>query len=155
MSLNNGLAAQAERQWTMFRMTVGRITDAQWHTGEHAGLVPARIAFHALQWADYYVQTDPGAFDPKARFGVDANDDPATLPDRAAIRTYLDEIAARTDVYLRGLDDAALLSEETLFPWTGTTVMERVLYTFRHTTYHLGELSYVLRLHGATTTEWR
>ena len=155
MSLSNGLAAQAERQWTMFRMTIGRLTEEQWYAGESRGQVPAQIALHALQWADYYVQADPSAFDPKARFGVDANDDPASLPGKAAIRTYLDDIAARTDVFLRGLDEAALLEEETLFPWCGATVMERVLYTFRHTTYHLGELSYVLRVHGAKATEWK
>ncbi|WP_309719746.1 DinB family protein [Armatimonas sp.] len=155
MSLSNGLAAQAERQWTMFRMTIGRLTDEQWYAGEHPGLVPARIAFHALQWADFYIQSDPSAFDTKARFGVDANDDPATLPSRAALRTYLDDIAARTDTHLRSLDDAALLEEETLFPWCGAIVMERVLYTFRHTTYHLGELSYALRVHGAKATEWK
>ncbi len=66
MSLSNGLAAQAERQWTMFRMTIRRITDEQWYAGAHPGLVPPRIAFHALQWADFYIQADPSAFDTKA-----------------------------------------------------------------------------------------
>ncbi|MGC4046297.1 MAG: DinB family protein [Armatimonas sp.] len=155
MKLSDGLAAQAERQWTMFRMTVGRITEDQWHAGEHNGLVPARIALHALQWADYYIQADPNSFNPKERFGVDANDDPASLPDKAAFRAYLDDVAARTDTHLRGLNEADLFAEESLFPWTGTTTLERILYTFRHTTYHLGELSYVLRHHGASTTEWR
>lgn len=155
MSLVNALAAQYERQWTMFRMTVGRITDEQWHVGDVRGKVPAWIAFHAVLWADYYTQDDPASFDPAARFGVSDKDDPARMPDRAALRGYLDEVAARTDAFLRSLDDEVLLAEETRFPWTGTNTLERVLYTLRHTTYHLGELSFVLRTHGAEATEWR
>lgn len=153
-TFGEGLAAQADRQWTMLKATIQRITDEQWHAGDNPGQVPAWLALHALLWADFYVQDNPSAFNPKERFGVSDRDEPKSLPGREAILEYVDVVAAHTRDFLVPLDETALLEKETLFPWTGATVLERVLYTFRHTTYHLGELSYVLRVHGADGTEW-
>jgi len=155
MSFSDGLAAQAERQWAMFRATVERLTDDQWYAGDNPGQVPAWQAFHALLWAEYYVQADPKNFNPRGRFGVSDRDAPSSLPSRTAVLAYIDEVAAQTDTFLRSLDSEALLAPEPLFPWTGATVLERVVYTLRHTTYHLGELSATLRLHGAESTEWQ
>lgn len=152
-TITTALADQYARQWDMLRATIERIDDAAWHAGvDHA--VPAWIALHTVIVADFYLQTDLSTFDRSARLGVSDREPGKPLPGRAALREYLDEVAARTDAFLRGLDDAALFAAETLFPWTGANVFERTVYMLRHTTYHLGELSYVLRLHGAEATEW-
>ncbi len=53
------------------------------------------------------------------------------------------------------MSDADLLEAPNAFPWTGKTVLGRMLYTLRHTMTHQAELSMILRLHGAEETEWR
>lgn len=149
------LIHQKHRQWQMLRATINRFSDEEWRQGTKSMMSPAQVAFHLLQWADYYCRDSPNGFDKKARFGVEANDDVEKLPGRADLLNYVDAVEASTAAFLRSLDDTALLQPETICKWTGSTVLDRILYALRHTTYHLGELSYILRINGAETTEWK
>jgi hypothetical protein len=55
----------------------------------------------------------------------------------------------------RFLVDSDLEAKETFFPWTGSTLLSRALYTLRHTQHHLAELSAELGQHGVNTPDWQ
>jgi hypothetical protein len=40
------------------------------------------------------------------------------------------------------------------FPWTGATVLERMIYTLRHSMFHLGQIQAELRRRGMKGAEW-
>ncbi len=88
------------------------------------------------------------------RFGVDWETREAEkLPDREPMLDYLEEIRGNMRGKLRSMSDEAILSEHP-FPWTGATVLERMVYTLRHSMFHLGQIQADLRRRGLKGAEW-
>lgn len=152
-TIASDLSEQFDRAWDMLRATIGRITDEQWLAGDAPGLVPARWALHAIETVDFDMSRSPEEY--TRRLDADEDGPVASLPSRSELLAYLDEVRASSTATLAAVSDADLLEAPNAFPWTGKTVLGRMLYTLRHTMTHQAELSMILRLHGAEETEWR
>jgi hypothetical protein len=154
-TITSELIEQYDRAWAMLRATIERITDERWRSGDAPGLVPARWALHAIETVAFYMRPTPDGFRWNARFGVDSDAPADRLPSRADVLAYLEEVRADARATLERMSDSDLLEATNAFPWTGSTILGRMLYTLRHTMTHQGELSMILRFQGADETEWR
>ena len=147
---------QFEAVWGMLKQAIHSVPLEQWRTGDVEHLVPARIAYHVLETADYYMSPDLERFPWGGRFGVDwekgARD---ALPGQADIRDYQNEVRARVAAWLAGLGDAGLLLPDAVFRSEGMSHLDRALYVLRHTQHHTGELCAELRRRGLPRPPWR
>ena len=140
--------------WEMYRDAIKNIPEEHWRTGEIDYLIPSRLILHAIEAVDGYSSIEE--FTPGHRFGIDWEAaPPERLPTKEQARTYLREVEGKTESWLRGLDDSDLLSPETQFPWTGSTLLGRTLYMLAHCRQHLGEVNAELRRRGLPRVKWR
>jgi uncharacterized damage-inducible protein DinB len=154
-TLGNGLADQFERMWMMLREAINNCADEEWKSDAgHWFLIPSRLAYHIIETVEFYSRESPEGMDFAGRFGVDWETREAEkLPDREAMLDYLEEIRGSLRGKLRSMSDEALLAEHP-FPWTGATVLERMVYTLRHSMFHLGQIQAELRRRGLKGAEW-
>jgi hypothetical protein len=141
--MNNELIAQYAHFWRVFERLVNDFDDHAWlHTGRKTG-IPARLSFHILKAAQYYMEdTSVTAFASGKAFDIDCGTAPeADLPSRQDIIQCIREFARIGEDWLAGMDLAAANEP---FPWAGKTRGGVALFTLKHATYHLGELSMLL-----------
>jgi uncharacterized damage-inducible protein DinB len=151
------LENQFARTWDMWRRLIDNIPEEQWRSGAIDYLTPARHLCHVVVCADFYAG-DIGVdrYDWNGLFGGDWEGmAPDELPTKAVALEKLSQVEAVVAAWLQGLDDPALADEETLFFWTGPTLLDRLLYLLRHTQHHLGELHGELRHREIPGAEWR
>jgi hypothetical protein len=142
--------------WEMYSEAINSIPNLHWRTGEIDYLIPARLILHALETLDFYSTASPDKYTHGYRFKVDRKTArPRQLPTKAQLDAYLGEVKAKTESWLKGLEDKDLLSPESEFPWTGSTVLCRVLYSLEHCRQHFGELNAELRIRGLPRIKWR
>ena len=128
----------------------------QWRIGEFDYLIPARLILHALETLDFYSSKSPDNFTHGYRFKIDRKTaKPEQLPSKAQLRTYLKEVEEKTVSWLRDLVYKDFLSPELEFPWTGSTVLCRVLYSVEHCRQHFGELNAELRRRQLPRIKWK
>jgi uncharacterized damage-inducible protein DinB len=148
--------SQFEAAWGMLKQAVQSVPLEQWRTGDVEHLVPARIACHVLETADYYMSPDPERFPWGGRFGVDwENGAREELPGQDDARDYLNEVRARVASWIAGLSDTGLLSPDAIFRSEGMSHLDRALYLLRHTQHHTGEMCAELRRRGLPRPPWR
>lgn len=70
------------------------------------------------------------------------------------MNTYLEDVREKLETWIKGLDDEVFHSTETEFPWTGSTLHGRLLYSIEHFRHHLGELNGELRRRGLPRVKW-
>jgi hypothetical protein len=136
-----GLADQFERMRMMLREAIGNCPDEEWKRDSgHWFLVPSRLAYHTIETVDYYCHESPQEMDWGRRFCIDwESRDTKRLPGREPMLAYLEEIQESLGATLRSMSDSALLTGHA-FSWTGATVMECMVYTLRHSMFHLGQI---------------
>jgi hypothetical protein len=150
------LGKQFDAAWDMLDEAVHAIDGKGWQTGTPDHLVPARLAYHVLETADYYVHPDLSAFEWSGRFGVDwETAEAGELPDQSAIGAYLHDVRLKVAAWLDAQDDSGLLAPDAVFHDEGMTHLDRALYVLRHTHQHIGELFAVLRERGIPRPGWR
>lgn len=156
MTIGKVVADAFARTWEMYRNAINDIPEEQWRTGDIDLLIPARLAYHVFEAAEYYSGKTPKGFKWGHRFGADwEGSTPEQLPTRDQAREYLDEVQARVDTWLNGMDDSEMLSTGNEFSWTGSTFLSRALYLLQHNRQHVGELNAELRRRGLPRTKWR
>jgi len=154
-TVGTAIAEQFARAWTMLRSAISNFPAEQWRAGDDAYLIPSRLAYHAVETADFYSRETPEDFPWGQRFGVDwAEASPEQLPTQEQILAYLDDVQPKLDAWLRKAQDTELMAENT-FPWAGRTVLERMLYALRHTQHHIAELNLILRQRDLPSAEWK
>jgi hypothetical protein len=143
--------------WEMYEDAIETIPDEHWRTGEIGYLIPARLMLHAIETIDFYLSLTPEGFKPLHDFNIEKWETalPDQLPGKDQLRRYLDVIKEKTESWLNGLRDEDFLSPESEFPWTGSTVLGRVLYLLEHCRQHFGELNAELRRRGLPRIKWR
>lgn len=150
--LAKDLVEHYDRAFAMLQDLVDLISDERWKDERDPVAVPVRWAFHAASAAEFYTQYIGYEFDwsklPNWEGPVEA------LPDRAAFLTYAKDVIAGIHERWASKTDEEMLSE-TGFDWTGYSKMAQLLYGLRHLTYHLGELSMIVRQAGASESPWR
>ena len=141
--------------WQMYMEAINNIPSVEWNTGEIDYLIPARQILHGIETLDYYSTTAPDVFKHGHRFNLDwQRASPELLPNKSQLRTYLYEVKEKMESWIKCLDDEAFHSPELMFPWTGSTLLGRVLYSLEHSRHHLGELNGELRRRGLPRIKW-
>ncbi|MBT3284696.1 DinB family protein [Candidatus Bathyarchaeota archaeon] len=141
--------------WQMYSDAINTIPDEEWGTGEIDYLVPARQILHGIETLDFYSVMIPDVFTHGYRFNLDwqtASID--QLPSKEQLMKYLDEVKEKLENWILGIDDDLFHSPERLYPWTGSTLLGRVLYSLEHSRHHLGELNGELRRRGLPRVKW-
>ena len=64
---------------------------------------------------------------------------------------YLARVNARLETWLAATD---FLAPETVYPWTGASVLSRAMYLLRHCQHHVAELYLELTRRGLPCPEW-
>lgn len=155
-SIGESIIENLSLTWEMYADAIKNIPDEHWRTGEIDYLIPARLMLHAIEAIDFYSSTSPSEFTHGYRFNIDRKTaPPEQLPGKDQLQTYLDEVKEKTESWLSGLEDEDFLSPETVFPWTGNTLLGRVLYSLAHCRQHFGELNAELRRRGLPRIKWR
>jgi hypothetical protein len=153
--LVEAIEAQFEAAWEMLAEAVGVFGEG-WRAGGSDYAVPARLAYHAVETADYYFHDDLAAFDWGGRFGVDwETKEPARLPSQQAILDYLDEVRDKASRWIADREDDRLLAPDEVFHAEGMSRLDRALYVLRHTQQTIGELCALLRARGIPRPAWR
>jgi hypothetical protein len=141
--------------WQMYKEAINNIPDEEWKTGEIDYLIPARQILHGIETLDFYSTTAPDVYTHGYRFNLDWQRASADqLPRKDQLFTYLDEVKEKMETWINGLDDELFHSPELMYPWTGSTLLGRVLYSLEHCRHHLGELNGELRRRGLPRIKW-
>ncbi len=146
-----------ERTFEMWNEQIGHVPEDLWRTGDVDHLIPARHLCHVVVSADFYTGTTPlDQFNWNKFFDGDWEDmSPDKLPNKETSLQKLAEVRTIVCDRLAALNDDALLAAETLFPWTGPTLLDRMLYLLRHCQHHLGVLNAELRRRDIKRARWR
>ncbi len=149
---SEALADQFLREHSMLRIAINGCPEEEWLEGERLYLRPAGLALHIVQTIDNYSTRKPGAQPDHALTKVGWQErDSAKLPSQEALLRYLDHAEERL---ARLISDSDLAAKEELFPWTGSSILSRLLYTLRHTQHHLADLIMELQHRGCSATAW-
>ena len=141
--------------WQMYREAINSIPEEEWNTGEIDYLIPARLILHGLEVLDYYSISTPEISIQGFQFELDDHLIPAEqLPNQSQMSQYLVDVKEKLESWVKGLDDESFHSPETEFPWTGSTLLGRLLYSLEHSRHHLGELNGELRRRGLPRVKW-
>lgn len=151
--LVRSLTDQYDRLWLSMRDALTKCPDDLWRKSDVDWLIPARLAYHAIQACDFYSR-------PTRDFNwnnLQSNwetSPPDQLPSRQKILDYQAHVAQQVKAWLLDLGDTGLLTEETVFIWTGALILDRAIYSLRHAQHHLGQLNAELRRHNLPRGEW-
>ena len=142
--------------WEMHSDAINNIPDEHFRTGEIEYLIPARLILHGIETLDRYSTTAPDKFTRGYRFNISwQTAQVEQLPDKSQLNTYLNEVKEKTESWIKRLEDSDFHEPESMFPWTGTTTLVRVLYSLEHCRQHLGELNGELRRRGLPRIKWK
>lgn len=148
------LARQYDRVWGTLRAAISRLSDAQWHQSECDWLAPVRLAYHIVETAEFYSGGSPDGYK-WGSLGGDWEGSPAAdLPSQKQMLDFIDRVQPAVRKWLVECDDASFLSAEPVFQWTGSTRLDRALYSLRHSQHHLGQINAELRRKGLPRGEW-
>jgi len=142
----------------MYEEAIEKIPETDWASGEIEYLTPARLILHATEAADYYTTDAPEGHIWKKRFDLDpeASDiKTEDLPSKQRMLEYHHEVCSKIESWLRIMSEVDLLETEDRFPWTGSTLLSRVLYIIAHHRQHFGEINAELRRRGLPRIKWR
>lgn len=144
---------QYQRALKMFREAVLAFPVDEWRKGEIDYLRPAGVAYHVVECLDFYTGNEPpDKFNWGGRFGVDWEDtDSDLLPSQDQLISYLDEMEDKLKEWSAKTE---ILATETLFPWTGSLILGRTIYTLRNIQHHVSEMSLELTRRGYRSPEW-
>jgi hypothetical protein len=150
---DEALADQFLRMFFMLRSAVERFPEEDWRTGDSLYQRPAGLALHILQSIDGYcnLKAGEGSGDPLAQISWQERDS-SRLPSQEAVLVYLEKVEARQANFIATAD---LLAKEELFPWTGTTLLSRALYSLRHAQHHLADMAMELQRRGFRPPDWQ
>ncbi len=146
------LADQFMRALSMFRIAIDACPQAEWRQGETLYQRPAGLALHIAQSVNNFSMQKPGEQmeDPLNQIQWQVRD-ADKLPAQKELLRFLNEVEKRMANLIATSD---LTAQEELFPWTGFTILSRVVYALRHMTHHLADLIMELKHRGVQPPSW-
>jgi hypothetical protein len=147
------LAEQFLRTLFMLRTAIETFSEKAWYEGETNYQRPAGLALHIVQTMDFYSTRKPGEASSDALAQVNWQvRDSSKLPSQEDIFRFLDRVEERLANFIEEVD---LGAEETMFPWTGATLLSRAMYSLRHAQHHLADMAMELQRRGLTPPDWQ
>jgi len=142
----------------MYEEAITQIPEAHWISGEIDYLIPARLIFHTIESTDFYTPDNQTGYVWEKRYDIDPEMDEIPLdklPNQQQMLEYHHEVQKKVMDWLDRLTmDEVLVSEER-FPWTGSTLLGRIMYILAHNRQHFGELNAELRRRNSPRIKWR
>lgn len=126
-----------------------------WWKGTNHRITPGRVAYHAVEIADYYCSAN---LKPLMWSGRNCNwktARPEDLPCQSDSLGYVDEVKRKVDTRLVSLDEGELLAPATVFATECMTHLDCQLYALRHTQHHIKELNAELKVRAWPRSDWR
>lgn len=126
------------------RQAVKAIPSDKWREGPDDYLIPVRLYYHTvlgLEWLPN--EKDPEEHKRTRRYNLNWLGPVGPMPDQATALLDIDWLAGHIKNWLA---TTAMPEDEKL---------SKAVYFLRHTRYHLGELSAVMRLLGVERPEWQ
>ena len=156
-SLGNILDDQFNRMWNLLREVILNTPDEPWREGPRISSGLARLAYHTIETVDFYIGETEKSFKWGLRLGINIWEaaTPSELPSKEQVSNYVDEIRIKTDKIFNEWNDMNFMANQTVFHWTGKTVLDRFLYILKHSYYHLGQINAVLSVSGNESINWR
>lgn len=153
--ISESITENLQLTWQMYKEAINNIPEEEWRTGEIDYLIPARLILHGLKTLDYYSTPTPelSISDYQMKLNeqkISANQ----LPNQAQMNSYMKDIKEKLETWIKSLDDESFHGPETRFPWTGSTLLGRILYSLEHSRHHIGELNGELRRRGLPRVKW-
>ena len=153
--INEAIIENLKLTWQMYSEAINDIPDKEWKTGEINYLIPARQLLHGIEILDFYSTKDPDVFTHGYRFQIDWQKASADqLPNKEQLSKYLEEVREKMEAWIKSLNDDKFHDSETMFPWTGSTLLGRIFYSLEHSRHHLGELNGELRRRELPRIKW-
>ena len=158
MTIGDIVTKQFTQMWGMLREAIEKCPEEQWKVGNSDWQIPARLACHVVEGADYHARATPEGYSPTSRFSAYWEIKPEQLADKDQVLIHLNEVQAQVGNWLSGMEDSDLLSPNSGFPlledaWE--SVLGRILSLLRHAQHHLGQLNADLRRRGLPTAKWQ
>jgi len=143
---------QYRHTWRVFERLVKDFDAEAWLQTGRGAITPARLALHILLGTQYYLEAKipfqyPSGKPFEPNWETTKTDD---LPTQNDILAFIHEMKSQTEKWLSDLDYGA---ENKAFPWAGETQFGVVLFLFRHSQFHIGELSSLLNESKAGVVE--
>ena len=152
--INDSLLEAFDLTWQVYEKAFSVIPDEEWSKGEIEYLTPSRIIYHAIETAEWY-SGESRDFEWGHLTGTGPEDSTAEdLPSKEKLLDYHELVKKRITERLESMSDEELLSEETVFKWTGSTKLSRFLYVLSHYRNHFGEINAELRHRGLDRVKW-
>lgn len=147
------LADQFMRALSMFRLAVNSFPEEAWFDGETLYQRPAGLALHITQSVNFYSALKPGerSEDPLTQVNWQERDS-SKLPSQDELLRFLDKVEERLANFILKSDFGG---NESIFPWTGLTVLSRALYSLRHMQHHLADMAMELQRRGLRPPDWQ
>ena len=155
--LGDTLVEEYKLMFDMFDTAIQQIPEEHWATGEIDYLIPARLVFHSIEAADYYTTDTPVGNVWKKRYGIDPDGEhipSEKLPNQQQMQQYHHEVSDKILNWLNGLTIDEVLASEEKHPWTGSTLLGRLMYVLGHYRQHFGELNAELRRRDLPRVKW-
>ena len=155
--LTQTLIEETSLIFNMYEEAIKKIPETHWASGEIDYLIPARLILHATEAADYYTTDNPGGHIWKKLFDHDPEDSNIPvekLPSKQAMMEYHQEVRSKIEKWMSNLSIDDILKPETKFPWTGSTLLSRIIYVLGHHRQHFGELNAELRRRDLPRIKW-
>jgi tetratricopeptide (TPR) repeat protein len=145
------LTDQFVRALSMFRIAVDTCPQDEWRQGSAPHQRPAGLALHIVQSINYYSTHKPGDQVEDALTQMNWQErDADKLPSQEELLRFLSEVEKRTASLIASSDLAA---KEELFPWTGFTILSRVLFMLRHAQHHIADLITEINRHTGRSVD--
>ena len=156
-AITEALADHFDRACQMWQEEIENTPEEEWRTSDVDFLIPARHLCHVLVSADFYTGDAPmEQYDWNKFFDGDWEGmPPEQLPDKARALEVLAKVRDIVLARLGKINDADLAAKQSHAPWTGETLMHKLLYWLRHHQHHVGELHAELRRRGIPRARWR
>ncbi|MDF1514061.1 MAG: hypothetical protein P1S60_09650 [Anaerolineae bacterium] len=153
-SINTAIVDHFCRAILMFRNAVVCFSAEDWKTGELDYLRPAGVAYHAVETIAFYTSgLSADKFSWGSRFNADWEDpDAAKLPTQDQVLTYMDQVWHAVEPWILASD---LIQPETVYHWTGSILLSRLLYVIRHIQHHTAEMNLELKKRGYPLIDWK
>lgn len=147
------IADQFIRTLAMLREAVHAFSEEAWLEGESLYQRPAGLALHVVQSVDSYSTSKPGERLEDELTQVNWQErDASKFPAQEELIRYLDKVEQRLANFIK---EADLGASEDMFPWTGFTVLSRMLYSLRHAQHHLADMAMELQRRGSRPPVWQ
>jgi hypothetical protein len=146
------VADQYMRTFIMLREAVRGFGAQDWLEGETNYQRPVSIALHIGQSLGMYAALKPGDSVEDALMQINwESPDASIFPDQDRFLAFLKRVEEKIAFFIK---EADLDSEETQFPWTGSSKLSRTLYSLRHAQHHLADMAMELQRRGLKSPDW-